>query len=1006
MHCDKSMMDKTVNTLSFSSFNMTGAGSNPLHSLNDVLGHYDIVFLQETWLHDGNTAHISDAFPLFSVSHKAGFDPSIPLIGRPYGGIATCVKGFQHEIVDIESRRVLPVLLKYGTTDLLLVNAYFPYDKRDASSFAEFVDLLNSISALLTRFDGTPVLLAGDVNCDVSGESRRASAFREFCSRHCLAIVPVAPGSELNVSYMKTVLGTTHSSLIDWFAVSDDFGLQFSGVEISRAPSLVSDHCPVSLTISFPDAVPTHGDDSSREDFSEGVSQPHAGDIFAIRKMTAEDWCRYQFVCDQALSIVVPPHDAIRCDGSCTAENKIRHQQSLDDNHEALIATLAWAFRESNPSACRKSRRPGSSRPGSRPAAPTPIPGWTEHVLPHQRRMFALLREWKASATDSHSVQYQAYAQARREYHAAVRAVRKDAKTMRSEAIARSLASSGSSKEFWKRLKRAFPAKSRPPGQIGGIPVTSQEQLTAQWAASFGADFNAYKPDEDRERLVTLLTAGPESKKSECWSQDNVERAMRQLSLEKAAGPDNIPPEFFSYAPISLAAHVSLLFRACEAHGYAPRRLAEGSVHPVPKPGKNPANLDSYRPISFSCALSKVFESCVLIQYSANLRSSSAQFGFKSGSSTALCSMVVRSIAKHFANRNSRVFAAFLDAKKAFDHANFYRIMSLLLLRGIPKTVVSLITSWYEATSMRVSWRGHLSSNAFGISHGVKQGGLLSPALFSILVDTLLDKLALAGVGCKIGARYVGAFAYADDIVLLSPSVSGLRAMLDICSQWGRENSLSFNPTKSQVMCFADRRNAWPNGAPIPVYLNGQPLPTCTEVVHLGHVLACDMTESLEAERIGKAFNRQFYAFYYRFSDVKNADLMTRLYSSFCSSFYGLESLGMGCFSVASHRFLRKSVNLALMRLLSLPRESVSPFAIAYGLDNADSAWHFRSLLSWREIMCSTHPLAPIVLGSNWDALLGICRLLKILPCALPALSRGSLHDAVVRRWIELKNLL
>jgi hypothetical protein len=49
-----------------------------------------------------------------------------------------------------------------------------------------------------------------------------------------------------------------------------------------------------------------------------------------------------------------------------------------------------------------------------------------------------------------------------------------------------------------------------------------------------------------------------------------------------------------------------------------------------------------------------------------------------------------------------------------------------------------------------------------------------------VYIDGLLTALSNAGVGCYIGNNFVGALAYADDIVLLAPSASALRRMLAI----------------------------------------------------------------------------------------------------------------------------------------------------------------------------------------------------------------------------------
>ena len=66
----------------------------------------------------------------------------------------------------------------------------------------------------------------------------------------------------------------------------------------------------------------------------------------------------------------------------------------------------------------------------------------------------------------------------------------------------------------------------------------------------------------------------------------------------------------------------------------------------------------------------------------------------------------------------------------------------------------------------------------FDITNGVWQGGVLSPLLFTVYIDELLEKLKRNGIGCYIGHHFVGALGYADDIILLWPSVAGLKKII------------------------------------------------------------------------------------------------------------------------------------------------------------------------------------------------------------------------------------
>lgn len=350
------------------------------------------------------------------------------------------------------------------------------------------------------------------------------------------------------------------------------------------------------------------------------------------------------------------------------------------------------------------------------------------------------------------------------------------------------------------------------------------------------------------------------------------------------------------------------------------------------------------------------------------------------------------------------MYACFLDAQKAFDAADYCKIFRLLLLRGIPSSVVHLILKWYEGTDVRVHWNGAVSTTSFTINHGVRQGGLLSPALFSVLYDELLDALELSGEGCIHRRRYYGAIAYADDLALLAPSATALRRMLTICEAWSIRNHIRFNPSKSSILIFSVTRGQ-PHPIPLSVTLFGQQIPVVNEVLHLGHRITFSLDDSAELMRIAKAFNRQFHGFLSRFCDLRHKDVLIPLYQTYCSSFYGLESTFQTCASVASVKFLRKSVNLSLMRLLDLPRESVSQFLIAHGILNSDATWRTRSLNFWRRLMQGDTAHRSLLLTAFTADIVQLALSVHILPCSIPHLSKTRIEQHCIDKWLRVKDL-
>jgi len=72
-------------------------------------------------------------------------------------------------------------------------------------------------------------------------------------------------------------------------------------------------------------------------------------------------------------------------------------------------------------------------------------------------------------------------------------------------------------------------------------------------------------------------------------------------------------------------------------------------------------------------------------------------------------------------------------------------------------------------------------SYVFCIGSGVRQAGVLSPALLNVFINIVLTRLQTLGVGCWVQQLYVGCLLYADDIILLCPTLTGLLLMLCDC---------------------------------------------------------------------------------------------------------------------------------------------------------------------------------------------------------------------------------
>ena len=127
------------------------------------------------------------------------------------------------------------------------------------------------------------------------------------------------------------------------------------------------------------------------------------------------------------------------------------------------------------------------------------------------------------------------------------------------------------------------------------------------------------------------------------------------------------------------------------------------------------------------------------------------------------------------------------------------------------------------------------------VSNGVRQGGILSPLFFNLYMDRLSVTLSKTKVGCALGKLMVNHLAYADDLVILSPSAKGLQKLLNICSEYGEEHDIMFNHTKMECMSFPVKGRALIN---VPkVFLNLHLLRWVTKYKYLGTILTDDLSD-------------------------------------------------------------------------------------------------------------------------------------------------------------------
>lgn len=413
---------------------------------------------------------------------------------------------------------------------------------------------------------------------------------------------------------------------------------------------------------------------------------------------------------------------------------------------------------------------------------------------------------------------------------------------------------------FWRRLKRGCGNQGLDvcSSRIGDAHTNSD--ILKLWKEHFGKVANCHSQSEKAKLQEIFMEDMKTSERidgQKMWdstvSLGVVKKAASKLRNKKAAGLDGISTEHIKHGGTDLLIHISVVFQAMLRHGYVPEQWKESVIVPILK-NKSGSKMDpdNYRGITLSSIMSKLFERVLLMKYGHLLKTSQLQFGFTPNVGTAECSYVVQETIDHYlSNGNDFMYTCALDLSKAFDRVSYHRLMSLLVKRQVPLQVVKMIYDWYSNQTVRVRWAGW-TSEAFGVSNGVRQGGVLSPIFFNIIIDELLNEVERTGYGARLAGTPVGCIAYADDITLISPTVGGIQAMLGVCESFVRNNLLKFNVEKSVVTVFRRRRLADPGN--LRFVIDSGVLPVKESFCHLGSLWSERRSDVISVEKRIKKF--------------------------------------------------------------------------------------------------------------------------------------------------------
>ena len=274
-----------------------------------------------------------------------------------------------------------------------------------------------------------------------------------------------------------------------------------------------------------------------------------------------------------------------------------------------------------------------------------------------------------------------------------------------------------------------------------------------------------------------------------------------KLKLDKSE-ESGLFTNHIKYGTDELYIHFTFLYNVMLSHGTSTDELLAGIMIPLIKDKrKSHHDSDNYRALTIGTILAKLFETVILNTNRHIFQCYDQQFGFKTGSSTTMCNFVVKETIEYYNSNESVVFALMLDASKAFDRVDYVILFRKLIKKGMNPLILRFLLNMYVQQNITVRWNGSYSE-PFNVSNGVRQGGVVSPLLFTVYMDELICKLRREGIGCHMGQHYCGILGFADDIILLCPTLDGLRKIIKICEEYALSHSILFNGSKSKLLIF------------------------------------------------------------------------------------------------------------------------------------------------------------------------------------------------------------
>uniref|UniRef100_A0A8C5PNC3 Reverse transcriptase domain-containing protein n=1 Tax=Leptobrachium leishanense TaxID=445787 RepID=A0A8C5PNC3_9ANUR len=256
-----------------------------------------------------------------------------------------------------------------------------------------------------------------------------------------------------------------------------------------------------------------------------------------------------------------------------------------------------------------------------------------------------------------------------------------------------------------------------------------------------------------------------------------------------------------------LAPRLLPLFNALLTDGHFTPESLSASIVLIPKPDRDPLLPESYRPISLLNTDVKIFAKLLSNRLDLLLPRliHPDQVGFIPGRQAFDNTRRAIDLLWHASSSHTPSLFLSLDAEKAFDRVEWPYLFLVLEHFGFPEKFIAAVRSLYASPTASIVLP-HAPPTPFQICNGTRQGCPLSPALFALILEPLLQAIRQSdGVrGLRVGDQTYTVSAYADDILLsLTDPTGSLESVSSLLARFSNLSGYKINMSKSEALAIS-----------------------------------------------------------------------------------------------------------------------------------------------------------------------------------------------------------